>query len=189
MRRIVIALGAGLIIIAASVLNANAQMCGCREGAGGMMGGMGHKDMGMMQGMKGMHEEGMMGEAPPMLKMLMSLGLDDKQKDAIRAIHSKTMKEMARKQADKQIAEIELKDLLAKDPVDVKAVEAAEKKKLSIKGEMFMAHIKAHEEVKALLTPEQKKKLKEMMGGGGPGCCMMHGDMGPKDMPMHEPMH
>ncbi len=187
----------GIIVVAGLALNANAQMCECMGGHdGGMMGGMGHGGMGMMQGMCGMHGDGPMmmgGEEHPMLKHLMALGLDDKQKAAIRALHSRTMKEMARKRADKEIAGIELRDLLEKDPVDVKAVEAAVKKKESIKAELFMMHVKAHEEMKSLLTPEQKKKLKELMDGGrGPGCSMMggmHEEMEHKDMPMHEHAH
>ena len=76
------------------------------------------------------------------------------------------MKDMVKKKADKQIADIELKDLLDKDPVDMKAVEASAKKKESLKTEMFLAHIKAREEMKSLLTPDQRKRLKEMMGPG-----------------------
>ncbi len=194
MKKGLIAMCTGLILVAGLALNANAQMCECMGGHdGGMMGGMEH-GKGMMQGMCGMHGDGpmMMGGEPPMLKHLMSLGLDDKQKDAIKALHSRTMKEMARKRADKQIAAIDVRDLMDKDPVDVKAVEAAVRKKESIEADMFILHVKAHEEMKALLTPEQRKKLKEMMEGGcGMKCDMMggmkHGD--DKDMPMHEHMH
>ncbi len=177
MRTIITGMCAGLIAVALLAWNADAQMCGCMGGPeGGMMGGM--------------HGQGMMDDEHPMLKHLMSLGLDEKQQDAIKALHSRTMKEMAKKQADKEIAEIELKDLLAKDPVDLKAVEAAAKKKDAIKTELFMIHVRAHEEMKSMLTPEQRKKLKESMADGG---CGMMGGMGQgmgmhDDMPMHEHM-
>ncbi len=190
MRKSLFSMVLGVIFTAALALNANAQMCDCCKGGGGgmqgcMMGGMEHEGMGM----GGMHGGGMMmDDDHPMWKHLMNLGLDDKQKDALRALRSRTMKEMARKRADMQIAGIELRDLLDKDPVDMKAVEAAAKKKESLKTEMFLAHIKAREEMKSILTADQRKKLKEMMHMGPGGCGMMGGMMGGpdhKDMPMH----
>ncbi len=165
----------GVIILAFLVPTARAQMGG-REGHGmpesGMMGGMEHRDM-----MQGMHGCGaMMDDDHPLWKHLMGLGLDDKQKDALQALRSRTMKEMIKKSADEKIADIELQDLLAKDSVDMKAVETAVKKRESLKTEMFLAHIRAHEEMKAILTPEQRKQLKEMMAKGcGEGCSMMGG--------------
>jgi Spy/CpxP family protein refolding chaperone len=200
MRKNLVTLFFGFVFIAALVSNAQAQMCGCmgEKGGGmpeGMMGGMGHHDMGMMPGMGGMQGGAMMMEEDhPMWKHLMALGLDEKQKEALKALRSKTMKDMVKKKADKQIADIELRDLLDKDTVDMKAVEALAKKKESLKTEMFLAHVKAHEEMKSILTPEQRKKLKEMMGPGhGGGCGMMGGmkggDAEHKDMPMHEHMH
>src|SRR5271169_5834649 len=49
--------------------------------------------------------------------MFKKLGLDDKQREAIRAIHLKTKKEMIRKVADIKVAKIELMEILSKDPV------------------------------------------------------------------------
>ncbi len=187
MRKGLISLFFGIILVAAVALTAQAQMCdGCMQ-EGGMMQGMG-----MMHGMDGMHDGKMLGDEHPMWKHLMGLGLDDKQKDALKALRSKTMKDMIKKRADKQIADIELKDLLDKDTVDMKAVEASLKKNESLKMEMALAHIRAREEMKALLTPEQRKRLKEMMEPGHTGCGMtggmMHGDAERKDMPKHEHM-
>ena len=185
MSKSLIAVFFGIIFIAAAALTAQAQMCGGCMQEGGMMEGMGHQ--GMMHGMGGGM---MMGDDHPMWKHLMGLGLDDKQKDALKALRSKTMKDMVKKRADMQIAGIELKDLLDKDPVEMKAVEALLKKKESLKTEMTLAHIRAREEMKALLTPDQRKRLKEMMEGRAAGCGMMggmmHGDAEQKDMPMHQ---
>ena len=161
---------------------------------GGMMEGMEHRGMGMMHGMGGMQGGGMMmDDDHPMWKHLMGLGLDEKQQAALKAIRSKTMKDMIKKKADMQIAGIELKDLLDKDIVDMKAVEASVKKSESLRTEMFLAHIRAHEEMKSILTPEQRKRFKEMMppghGAGCEGCGKMDDEAKPKDMPMHEHMH
>ncbi len=189
MRKSLVSLFFGFIVITALVSSAQAQMWGCMGGqgegmpGGRMMGGTGCHEMGMMHGMgHGM----MMGGDHPMWKFLTDLGLDDKQKEALKALHSKTMKEMIKKMADKQIAGLELRDLLGKDPVDMKAVEAAVKKNESIRSDMFLTHIKAFEEMKSILTPDQRKKLKEMMEKRSAGCGMMMGgaaDEEPHDMP------
>lgn len=196
MKRFLVTLFFGFVWCAALVSNAPAQMCGCMSAKGegmqkgGMMGGMGCQEQGMMRGMGGMKGGGMMmDEDHPLMKHLMSLRLDDKQKDTLKALRSKTMKDLTKKRADKQIAGIELKDLLDKDPVDIKSVEAVVKKKEALEAEMFLAHLKAHEEMKSILTPEQRKQLKEMMEGGGSGCSMMGGDAEQKDMPMSGHKH
>lgn len=103
------------------------------------------------------------------MEMLKDLGLDEKQKEAVQTIHFRTKKEMVRNRAEVQVAEIELKEILSKDPVDLKAAEAAVKKIEAVKSEMRMLHIKAMEEIKANLTPEQKKKFISTMGMGEMG--------------------
>ena len=139
-------------------------------------------ESGMMYGARGMKSYGkmheiMLDDEHPMWRYLMGLGLDDKQKAEVKEIKSMVMKEMIKKRADEHIAHIELKDLLDKDPVDMKAIEAKLKQIERVKTEMHLSLIKAREEVKSKLMPEQRKKFKEtleidpMMGG------MMHGGM------------
>ncbi|HET6515459.1 MAG TPA: Spy/CpxP family protein refolding chaperone [Thermodesulfovibrionales bacterium] len=199
MKRVMVVLFLGFLFVVFGGAYSYAQMCGCVEGMGEgmgggmpMMGGMKHQNMGMMGEMK--HEcmgmgmsGGMMGEDHPMWRHLMGLRLDEKQKDAIREIKGRLLKETIKKRAEKQIAEIELRDLLTKDPVDMMAVEAKLKQKESLETDIRLAHFAAMEEVKANLTPEQRKKMKEMMEMGGMmrgcGCGMMggmmeHGGMG-----------
>jgi Spy/CpxP family protein refolding chaperone len=50
----------------------------------------------------------------------------------------------------------------------------------AMKTDMFLAHLKAFQEIKSMLTPGQKSKLKEMMASGmgmakGCNCDMMKG--------------
>jgi Spy/CpxP family protein refolding chaperone len=190
MRKSSISLILGFIIFAAFVSSARAEMRGHMGGQGWdmpggcVMGRAGGQEMGVMPGAGfGMN----WGEEHHMWKSLEDLGLDDKQKDALRALHSKTMKDMIKKRADKQIAGLELRDLLAKDPVDMKAVEAAVKKIESLRTDMFLTHIKAFEEMKSILTPDQRKKFKDMMEERGPWCGMMRRGVDapePQDMPM-----
>ncbi len=132
-------------------------MMGGRMGAGmmgrGMMGG------GMMRGM--------MGEHRAMMHMCMQhLGLDDKQKQEISAIRSSAMKGMIRKRADMQIARLELMDLLSREPVDMKAVEAKLKQIEGLRTDIHLDMIRMKEDIRSKLTPEQLKKMKDMMGKG-----------------------
>jgi Spy/CpxP family protein refolding chaperone len=103
-------------------------------------------------------------------KKLMGLDLNDKQKDALQAIRSRVVKDNIKKRADLELARVELRELLHKDPVKMSAVEASLKKVESVRTDLHLAHIKAREEVKAILTPEQQKKLKEDFKAG----FMMH---------------
>ncbi|MBI5640490.1 MAG: periplasmic heavy metal sensor [Nitrospirae bacterium] len=118
------------------------------------------KGRGMGMGMMAMHDEGGMHQ---MMEHIMSLGLDGKQRQEIRTIHLQCKKETIRKKADIEVAEIELREILGKDAVDIKAAEAKVKQIEALKSDMKMLHIRTHEEIKARLTPEQRKKLAEMM--------------------------
>ncbi len=161
---------------------------------GGMMGGgmMGGDMMGgdMMGG-------GMMGGEHHLWKHLMCLGLDEKQKEAVKDIRNKTMRETIKKRADLQIARLDLRDLLDKEHVDMKAVESKLKTIESLETDVRLSHIKAFEEIRAILTPDQRKKFREMMeksstmrGMGmmkGKGCGMMGGMMQHGGMEMTAP--
>ncbi len=55
------------------------------------------------------------------------------------------------------------------------AVEATLKKMASLQTDMRLSHIKALQDIKAELTPEQRKKLKEIREMGPMSERMMHG--------------
>jgi len=136
---------------------------------------MGEEGVGMGHGMMGEDSQmgtGMMGEHH-ILGKLMSLGLDEKQKEAVKEIERKTMKEIIKKRADLDIARIDLRDLLDKDSVNMKDIESKLKQIASLETDIHLSRIKAHEEIKSKLTPDQRKKLKEMKEHG-----MMRGKMG-----------
>jgi Spy/CpxP family protein refolding chaperone len=130
-----------------------------------------HGDMGgygMGPGMMGMGECGMGGQMMDhhMSKHLMALNLDEQQKAFMGEIKSRMKKETIKRTADIRIAQIELKELLIQDTVDMKAVEAKLKQLEMMKTEMHLSHIKAMEECKTKLTPEQRKKFIEMIEAG-----------------------
>ena len=156
-----------LFLAAGITASADAAMHGKKKGKGMGPG----KGPGM--GMTGCCME----DGNPMMEKLMSLGLDDQQKESIRSIHMNMKKQHIRGRAGVDVAEIELKEILMKDPVDLKAAEAKLKQIEALKADLHFSHIKAREEVKAVLTVEQRKKFNTMMMEMGP-MGMMGGCMG-----------
>ena len=94
---------------------------------------------------------------------LKRLDLADAQKASIHKIRISMMKDMIQKKADLKIAKLELREQLRKDSVDMSAVEAQVKKLEGLKTAMMLNAIKAREEIKSTLTPDQRKKLSELM--------------------------
>ncbi len=119
----------------------------------------------------------------PMWRHLKDLGLDEKQKAEIREIRDRVLKETIRKKADERIAGLELRELVAKDTVDMAAVQAKLKQIESLRTDIRLAHIKAREEIKSKLTPEQRKKLNEIPATRHFRKGRMTGEAGPMIMP------
>jgi Spy/CpxP family protein refolding chaperone len=90
------------------------------------------------------------------------LTLMRKQKEALKEIENSAAKELIRKRADEQIAEIDLRELLEKDTVDLNAVETKLKQIATIKTETQLIFIKSMEKMKTKLTPEQREMLKKI---------------------------
>lgn len=157
MKRIGMAIIAACLITGLAVVGAEARMAGGKGMAPGM--GMG---MGAGAGM------GMWDSAHAMA-IINELGLDENQSAEVKSILNQLQKEMIKKRADIEVAEVELREILGKDPVDVKTAETKVKQIASLKTEAFVMHIQGIEDVKAKLTPEQKKKLTEMMQMRGMG--------------------
>jgi Spy/CpxP family protein refolding chaperone len=103
------------------------------------------------------------GRHHQMWHLLMKLDLNDKQKKEIWEIKNSMVKNMIRKKADLRIARVELRELLHKEPVDMTAVESQVKKMENLRSSMILDTIKARQEIKSKLTPEQRKKLKELI--------------------------
>jgi len=156
MRKVLVGMLMSFLFLVLASNNSYAEMCGCKDKMG-----------------KGMHEEGMhmrgmehhgmcmMMAKHRIWKHLKGLGLDEKQRAAIREIESSVMKDTIKKGADVKIARMELKEILHKDPVDMQAVEAKVKEIGSLVMDIHLSHIKAMVDIKAQLTPEQKEKFKE----------------------------
>jgi Spy/CpxP family protein refolding chaperone len=134
----------------------------------GQMGGYGMGGRGMGPGMMGECGMGrqMMEVEHHMSQCLMGLDLNEQQKTLIGEIKSRMMKETIQRNADMHIVHIDLMDLLSKDTVDMKAVEAKVKQAEMMRTETHLSHIKAMEDIKTKLTPEQRKKFREKFEAG-----------------------
>ena len=163
MKRALISLFLGFLLIVFASHDSYAEMRGLISDIGS---GFHEEGMSMPLPMRhrGMEMMEIMPEAEHHIwRYLMDLGLDNKQKAEVKEIKSRVMKEIIKNKANEHIARIELRDLLDKDPVDMKATEAKLKQIETIKTEMHLSLISAREEVKSKLTPEQRKKFKEML--------------------------
>jgi Spy/CpxP family protein refolding chaperone len=124
-------------------------MKGHEEGHGQMM-GMGNMDrMGDMMGMCIEHAD--------------KMGLTDDQVMKMKPVHSEMQKKQARFQADRKIAEIELREIMEVKDFDLEKANAAVKKIGDIKTSHHLEMLNAMKEMRTNLTDEQFKKMKKMM--------------------------
>jgi Spy/CpxP family protein refolding chaperone len=98
-------------------------------------------------------------------RALKQLDLTDAQKASIRDIRTAMQKDMIQMRADLKTARVELREQLRKDKVIMSSVETQIKKMEGLRSAMMLQAIKAREEIKAALTPDQRKKLTDLMQG------------------------
>lgn len=147
--------------------------CPMGEGCPTMKGGMGSHGHGMMKGpmMWDGGMGGMMGGSnygKMYMKAIRALNLTPDQKAKAQALHSDYHKKTIRAMADIKIAEIELRDIMSADPASLEKVRVKINEISAKKADLRFSRIKALDEFKKILTPEQKKQLKDIspMGGG-----------------------
>jgi Spy/CpxP family protein refolding chaperone len=147
----------------------------------------------MMRGMgiPGPWGHGRGGHEGPLISMMLhwkdQLALTADQERSLRELRAKFEKEAITRTAEIDVAELELKELLEQERVDLTKVEASTKKIALLRADLRLARIKTIEAGKALLTQEQQRKLERLghdsrMGDSGRGM------MGP-GMRMPPPIH
>jgi len=159
-------------------------------GEGGMMGG-GMMGGGMMGGTAHGRDPGHEGPLLSlMLDMKEQLGLSLQQVKTLRDLRTAFEKEAIQRGAEIRLAELELREALAQDNVDLGKTEALVKRIAGLRADLRIARLRTIEKGKGVLTPEQLAKFREAghemarggMGGrgmmGGPGS-MGGGQMGP----------
>lgn len=97
------------------------------------------------------------------------LGLTEEQETRLRAVKTAFKKERITKKAAVDLAKVDLRDLLHSDQASMSEIEAMVNKMYALKAELRVASIKAAREAKAVLTPDQRKKLKALHRHHGEG--------------------
>jgi Spy/CpxP family protein refolding chaperone len=117
---------------------------------------------------------GMRGGPMMLARVAKAIGLTDEQMDRMRGMRTAHQKEMIRMGADARIAKMELAEALRQPnprPEDVNVKVAAVN---AARSQMLQKQVMFRLEMKKVLTPEQREKIKDLMmqrmgGGGGRG--------------------
>lgn len=133
---------------------------------GGMPGGCGET------GIMGMPESEKYGKM--YLMALKGLDLTEDQQKKVQALKNDYIKNYIKAGADIGVAEVELKELLAAEAVNLSRVRSKINEIGSKKADLRFLRIKSLEELKKILTPEQRKKMGGMTAPAA-GCPMSGG--------------
>ncbi len=123
----------------------------------GMM--MKHKGMGMMKGKEDLSGK-FCGKAGFILKNGEELALTPKQEEDIKNLKAETKKALIKNQAEIEVIEVDIETALWMDAIDTAAVNVLVDKKYELKKEKTKMLVNALANLKNILTPEQKTKLK-----------------------------
>lgn len=96
------------------------------------------------------------------MRRLEQLGLSEQQKTRIADIRDEHEKEAIRMQSDLRLARLELRKLLRAEQPNVRAIDSQIDRLSTIRGEMMKSGIRSRIEVRSVLTPKQRQKLREM---------------------------
>lgn len=112
------------------------------------------------------HGRGQMNASGHMLRYLLAhqqtIGLSDEQIDKLRAVALDADRASIRASADRLVSERELRAMLWDANADMPAIEAKVKEAESLKAAVRILGIRAKRELMAVLTPEQRAKLKTL---------------------------
>lgn len=118
--------------------------------------------MGRMQGGRGMHGRGGM-HAGAMAR----LDLSEEQRTRMRELHVAHRRKSIQSRAELQLARLDLHQLMQQDKPQKAAIDAQIDRIARLQADRRKAGVATMLEARALLTPEQRKQLRE--GRGGPG--------------------
>jgi Spy/CpxP family protein refolding chaperone len=154
-----------------------AQMGKDGMGKSGMMGDgmMGGGGMGMPD-MMGMHGQGMgMGGMMKMMRATSQLNLTVEQKKKLQLSTLQHQKEAIPLLGQIRMAGVEIQELLLADPANLDKVKSKVKEKYDAAAKLEISHLALMQEVKKMLTTEQRQQMDSMMMQMGP---MMESMMG-----------
>lgn len=102
------------------------------------------------------------------------LGLTPEQVSRLEALRHEFAREAVRREAEIRVVELELAELLGRDPLDLGLVEPKIREAARLRAELRIARLRTLEQGKAVLTPEQRARLGALLGrparqaGGAP---------------------
>ncbi len=105
---------------------------------------------------------GMPGRMDILGRLADKLDLSEEQRDEIKDTLTAHQKDMIQRKADRELAEVELRELTMEDDPDLDAIEEQIKEIANLEAGMRYSRIKAMVDAKSVLTDEQKEKLKEL---------------------------
>ena len=137
------------------------------QGPGGEHGAMGHGDGG--EGIHGFAMRGAPGGRMGMLHRRMGarfaeLDLSDAQREKLRDLHDAQARKAIQRRADMQLARMDLHKLMRSEKVDMGGVNTQIDRMARMHADAMKAAFEAHQQARAVLTPEQMKRLRN-----GPG--------------------
>jgi hypothetical protein len=104
-----------------------------------------------------------------MLRYRQELGLSAQQVEALERLRADFQKEVVRHDADIRVAELDLATLLrGAGPVDLALAEAKVREIERLRADLRIARLRAIEQGKALLTPEQRETLARLVADRPP---------------------
>jgi Spy/CpxP family protein refolding chaperone len=94
------------------------------------------------------------------------LALTPEQATRLETLRQEFTRESIRRDADLRIAEMDLAALLDQPPLDLGKIEAKVRELEKLRADLRIARIRALEQGRAILTPEQRTKLQALLGPG-----------------------
>lgn len=98
-----------------------------------------------------------------MLNHKEALGLSSDQVRRLEQLRDNFQRQTIRSEADLRIMELDIAALLDSEPVDLAKLEAKMREEEKLRTDLRIARLRAIEQGKGLLNPDQKKKLTELM--------------------------
>jgi Spy/CpxP family protein refolding chaperone len=100
-----------------------------------------------------------------MLHHRSELGLSPEQVSRLEALRGEFSRDAIRRDADIRIAELDLAALLQQEPIDLAKVEPKVREVAQLRADLRIARLRAIEQGKAVLTPEQRTRLQTLVSG------------------------
>ena len=127
------------------------------------------------------------------LKYKDGMAITDEQESKLKSVRTAFKKSKIKMKAEVELANLDLHELLKNEESSLSDIESKLKNVHMLEADLLMASVKAKREAKAVLTPEQRSRMKavhdriqayssgKMSGKGHPGGYKHHGKDGKKD--------